>query len=62
MTQFCFSKSALLKPLFLFFGGMLVGQVVKNGNFGHPPKKIDRQLKKYFVGIFVLLSFFVWRV
>ena len=40
VTHICFSKNALLKPLFysVFLGARFFGQVVKKGNFGHPPK------------------------
>ena len=41
VTQNCFPKHGLLKPpiFIVFWGCALFGQVVKKGNFGHPPKK-----------------------
>ena len=50
-------QKTLLKPLFLscFLGALFLGQCVKKGNVGHPPKKGKKWLitEKFFWGIFV---------
>ena len=69
VTHICFSKNALLKPLFLlcFLGARFLAKLSKKGNSGHPPKtkeNFDWLLKSSFLGFcvfFIYISFsFVW--
>ena len=75
VTHICFSKNALLKPLFysVFCVRAFLAKLSKKGNFGHPPKKrklIDNwevlfeYLCVFFVFVFSFFCFLLegWRV